>query len=415
MSIKTATREPITAETLRSLAELEGAPVVSVFLPTVRATFHKQENRDRLKTLLARSEPLLSARGMKRKEIDRILDPARELIDDQEFWSHRLDGLALYAARNFLLLYTTPFPVSELVEVSSAPCIRPLLPALVSEGHFYVLAISRNLTRLLRGTRGEMHEINLSSLGVSLSLREALRFDDLDRQMQSHATGRAEPRLQTHSQSTARAGRHVWHGHGGGEEEVKEQVGRFFQAVDKALCKMLATERAPLVLAAVAYEQDMYRLHSKYAAIAPEGVNGNPDRLSPKDLHEAAWPIARRALEARRDAATIAYREAPNVGEASDDLGEILRAVYEGRVSVFLVRSGAEAWGVFDSTTFQIEAHTSRQALDVDLLDLCVRQTLLRGGDAYPIDSEQMPGKGAGAAVYRFGGDTRRGPPVQLR
>lgn len=62
----------------------------------------------------------------------------------------------------------------------------------------------------------------------------------------------------------ARAGRHVWHGHGGGDEQVKEQMGRYFQAVDGGLCRLLSTERATVILAAVAYEQDLYRLTSKY-------------------------------------------------------------------------------------------------------------------------------------------------------
>lgn len=400
--MRTKYEESITHETLHSLAELGGGPVVSVFHPTLRITFHKQQNCDRLKTLLARSEPLLAARWLKRKEIDRLLDPARHLIRDEEFWRHRLDGLAVYVARDFLRFYRLPFPVPELVEVSDAPCIRPLLPALATQGHFYVLAISRNLVRMFRGTRDDLHELDLSSLGVPLSLSDALRYDDFGRQMQSHATGRAEPRLQTHTQAEARAGRHVWHGHGGGDEQVKEEVGRFFGAVDEGVCKLLATEHAPLILAAVGYEQDLYRLTSKYPRITAEGIDGNPDRTPPRDLHARAWPLARRALEARVEAAKVAYLEASSAGDASDNFGEVLRAAHEGRVSTLLLRAGAETWGSYDPESAQTETHTEAQPLDADLLDLAVRQTLLHGGEAYVIEAEEMPWRGAIAAVYRF-------------
>ncbi|MEO8323337.1 MAG: hypothetical protein ABI571_04270, partial [Actinomycetota bacterium] len=277
--------EPITYETLVSLAKLGGDPVVSVFHPTLRATFHEQQNRDRLKTLLARSEPLLAARGLKRGEIDRLLDPARSLIRDEDFWRHRLDGLAVYVARDFFRFYRVQFALPELVGVADAPCIRPLLPALATQGHFYVLAMSRNLVRMFRGTRDNLQELNVESLGVPSSLSDTLQYDDFGREMQSHATGRAEARLQTHSQAGARSGRHVWHGHGSSDEQAKEQLGRFLGAVDEGLHSVLAAEHAPLILAAVAYEQDLYRLTSKYPHIAAEGIEGNPDRSIPKDLH----------------------------------------------------------------------------------------------------------------------------------
>lgn len=401
--MRTAYEEPITYEMLRSLAKLGDGTVVSVFHSTLRATFHKQQNRDRLKTLLARSEPLLAARGLKRKEIDHLLDPARDLIRDEEFWRHRLDGLAVYVARDFFRFYRVPFALPELVGVSDAPCIRPLLPALAIQGHFYVLAISRNLVRMFRGTHDDLHELDLQSLHVPLNLSEAMRYDqDFERELQSHATGRAEARLQTHSQAEARAGRHVWHGHGSGDEQIKEEVGRFFGAVDDGLDRLLAAERAPLILAAVAYEQDLYRLTSKYPHVAAEGIEGNPDRTTAKVLHANAWPIAWRALEAPVEDAKVAYLEASSAGDASDVLGEILRAAHEGRVSTLLLRAGAETWGSYDFETGQTEAHTEAHPFDADLIDLAVRQALLHRGEAYVIEPEEMPCRGAIAAVYRF-------------
>lgn len=132
------------------------------------------------------------------------------------------------------------------------------------------------------------------------------------------------------------------------------------------------------------------------------GIEGNPDRIPPKDLYARAWPIARRALEAPVEDAKVAYLEASSAGEASDVLGEVLRAAHEGRVSTLLLRAGAETWGSYDSETAQTDTHAEAQPLDADLLDLAARQTLLHGGEAYLIESEEMPCRGAIAAVYRF-------------
>ena len=397
-----AFKEPINRELLRSLAEFRSDPVVSVFHPTVRATFHEEQNYDRLKTLLARSEPLLAARGLKRDGIDRLLHRARRLIRDEEFWSHRLEGLAVFIAHELVRYYRVPFAVPELVGVSDAPNIRPLLRAAATEGPFYVLAMSRNLVRMLRATRSRFEEIDLVSAGAPSSLSDALRFDDFSRQMQSHATGRADVRLQTHSQAAARAGRHEWHGHGGGSELLKKQVGRFFGAIDERVCKLLAGERAPLVLAAVDYERDLFRRTTKYPNVIGEGIDGNPDRTTLKELHMAAWPIARSALDAPVRAATVAYLEASSAGDASDDLAEILRAVHVGRVATLLLREGAEEWGTYHPQTSRVETHGVARSLDTDLLDLAARQSLLHGGDAYVVGSERMPCEGSLAALYRY-------------
>jgi hypothetical protein len=397
-----AFEEPITYETLRSLAEIRSDPVVSVFHPTLRATFHEEQNYDRLKILLARSEPLLAARGLKRDEIDRLLHRARRLIHHEEFWSHRLDGLAIFIAHDLVRYYRIPFAVPELAGVSDAPNIRPLLPAAATEGPFYVLAMSRNLVRMFRATRSRFEEIDLVSAGAPSSLSDALRYDDFSRQMQSHTTGRADVRLQTHSQAAARAGRHAWHGHGGGGEQLKEQLGRFFGAIDERVCKLLTAERAPLILAAVDYEQDLYRRTTKYPNVVAEGIDGNPDRTTLKELHMTAWPIARSALDAPVHAATVTYLEASSAGDASDDLAEILRAVHEGRVSALLLREGAEEWGTYHPQTSRVETHGVAQSLDTDLLDLAARQSLLHGGDAYVVGSERMPCEGSIAALYRY-------------
>lgn len=399
--MKVSHEEPITRETLRSLAGMEGGPFVSVFHPTVRATFQDQQHRDRLKTMLARSEPLLAARGLKRNEIDRFLAPARDLIRDEGFWRQRLDGLAVYIGHGFLKFYRVPFTLTELVEVSDTPCVRPLLPAAATPGHFYVLGISRNQVRLWRGEREELREIDLERLDVPLSLAEALQFDDFERQLGSHATGRADARLQTHSQAAERAGKHVWYGHGSGEERVKEELQRFFGAVDETVCKLLATERAPLIIAAVSYEADLYRLISRYPWISDVAIEGNPDRIHPTDLHAMAWPIAEPLLDESLHAA-VGYAEASSSGRASNDLAEVLRAAHEGRVSVLLVQTGAEVWGTYDPATIRTEIHLDPQPLDADLIDLAARKSLIHGGDAYAIAPGEMPCAGAVAALYRF-------------
>jgi hypothetical protein len=209
-------------------------------------------------------------------------------------------------------------------------------------------------------------------------------------------------RQQTHSQAEARSGKHVWHGHGGGDEQTREQTERFLRALDGGLCTFLAREPAPMILAAVAQEQDLYRSLSRLPQLVEEGLDGNPDRLTAAELHDQAWPIAKLEFDRPRTAAVEAYREAATVGEASDEAGEILRAVHEGRVSTLLLDAGEAVWGTYDSIERRLWTSIRRRPRDIDILDLAVRETILHGGSAFALRSEEMPTGAAMAAIYRY-------------
>jgi hypothetical protein len=69
--------------------------------------------------------------------------------------------------------------------------IKPLLPWLSGNGHFFVLTLSRKEVRLLQGTRYSICELELQ--GVLQGIAEALRYEDVEKKGQHYPSSQGRP------------------------------------------------------------------------------------------------------------------------------------------------------------------------------------------------------------------------------
>jgi Bacterial archaeo-eukaryotic release factor family 7 len=316
----------------------------------------------------------------------------RLLLERGDFWRGHLDGLAVFSAPDYLRAFKLPVAFDELVVTGESAHVTPLLKAVGDEA-FYILAISQGSVRLVRASRYGSEEIDLSSVDMPRSLDEAMRYDDFEKtNLQRHPTQR---RSDT-------GGRTLQHGHGPGDADLKNEILRYFQAVDSGLSKLLAGESAPLVVAAVDYLIPLFRQANNYPALVEKGIEGNPELLSPDQLHERARPIVEPLLRTSVIRLNERFGNALGTGLASCDLAVVLGAAYGNRVESLLVCDKERRWGIFDLTSESLELHDEPQGADVELIDLAVRQTVLHGGTVYVVEREQMPCEDPVAAVFRF-------------
>ena len=386
--------EVITKDELRSLIDQRQGPAVSIYHPTERIVVEPEANSLRLKNLVAQAEEKLAQHGLRRPEIEVLLEPVAGLLGDGDFWRHQLQGLALFAAAGFFRYYRLPFPVDEAVTVGDSFSTKALLPAL-SDGHYYVLALSQNSVRLVRATRYGAEEVNLDGLDIPRSLAEALRYDDLQKPELSHHPTAPDRR-------SATGQRHQFHGHGESGEEQKTEIMRYFQAVDGGISKLLARENAPLVLAGVEYLHPLYRFASGYKYIAEKGLDGNFDHLSASEFQERTWPLVQPLFYKRLQEDKERFLSLRTKDQASTDLEDILQAAYAGRVDALFLKRGAERWGRFDPTGGGLTLADVPAPGDVDLFDVASSVTLTRDGTVYVVEEADMPLDAPIAAVYRF-------------
>jgi hypothetical protein len=399
------TQHLITPAALRELLEAGGPPALSCYFPTARAAVQPEENSLHLKNALGAAADALEGKGLRRPEIVEFLEPLRDLLDDDPFWRHQSEGLALFRTDGYFAYFHLPHETSEALEVGPAFVVKPLFPALWPRGHFYVLALSHNSVRLLQATRHGARELDLSDLGIPTSLDEALRYDDLQKpEMQHHPTtgpGRA-PIGRADTESGPAGREHGFHGHGESGEGEKTQLRRYLQEVDSGVSRLLGAESAPLVLAGVDYVRAMYKEVSNYPDIAPDGVSGSPDRVANERLHELALPVIETMQRADLDAARDAYGSLQAHGRAASDLPTILEASHDGRVETLFVRDDAVGWGSFDTTARTLSRHADRSEGDVDLFDLVARQTFANAGTVYVLPADDMIRSAEVAATFRY-------------
>lgn len=365
-----------TKEDLKRLLEKRPGACLSVYLPTHRGG--AKADPIAWKNLLATADDRLATLGMSHSARGDFLSPAQRLLDDGDFWRHQSDGLAFFLAEGLQRCFRLPCSFALLAVVGERFHIQPLVPLLSGDGRFFLLAFSQNAVRLFQGTRASICEVDPK--GVPANLAEALQFHDRD-----------EP-LMFHGRRTSSGGwGMIFHGQGVGIDDHKDDLLRYFQAIDKGLHELLKTEQAPLVLATVDYLLPIYRQANKYAHLLPEGIIGNPDRASSQELHERAWALLGPHFQERQQRALAQYRQLDGTGRTSSELAQLLVAAHAGQVETLLVARGQQRWGRFDPASQEVAEHPCMQAGDEDLLNLAAVFTLAHDRAVYVLEAEQMP------------------------
>jgi hypothetical protein len=361
-----------------------------VFLPTQRVGTAAPGDPIRLKNLLREAEQQLAATGMRPPEVRKLLQPATAWLQDGMFWRYQGEGLAVFAAPGHFEYYRLPAAPPELLVVSGRFHIKPLLHLLVNDGQFYILALSQNRVRLLQGSRFAVTEVDLE--GVPASLEEALGEQEQERQLQ----------FRTHVPRGKGRRAALFHGHGVGKDDAKDQIRRYFRLVDAGLTELLHGQRTPLVLAGVDYLLPIYREASDYPHLVKGGVTGNPEELGEKELHAQAWALVEPGFRAARAAVLDQYRQLAGTGRTADQVSAIVPAAYHGRVEDLVIPVGRQEWGRFDPDTGEVAVHPQPRPGDEDLLDLAAFYTLLNGGSVYTAGSDAADASLLPAAVLRY-------------
>lgn len=384
----------LTRTDLRALLAEHERPCVSLFMPAHRGG--AEEDPIRFRKLLGQAEERLIKHGLRAPEAKEFLAPLHSLLEDVSFWPNQCDGLAVFLARDLQRIYRLPWSFQEELEVGGLFQVAPLLPLLYGDGRFYVLAVSQNSVRLFQGTRFTVSPVDLK--GVPRNLAEALQTHDRDEVLTFH----------TRPTSGGSWGA-IFEGHGVGIDDEKDDLLRYFQQIDRGLHEVLREERAPLVLAAVEYFQPIYREASTYPHLLAKGIEGNPDRLSEKELHDRAWAVVaprfqenvRQAI-ARYHQAIAQFQPAIPARRATADVNEIIPAAYRGQFEILFVALGKHLWGILDPGRNEVTLHEQPQPGDEDLSNLAAIHTLRHGNTVYALPWEDMPAGSPLAGIYHL-------------
>ncbi len=379
---------------LRTLAGQRQWPCVSLYIPTHRAGKDTREDPIRLRNALGGARERLAKAGCPKDLAARMLEPAHDLIASRDFWLHQSDGLAIFTAPDTFQYYRMPLKFHDDVVVSDHFAVKQLIPLFTEDGRFYILALSQKKIRLFEATRTGIQEQAVPDMLTSIE--DLRQFDVMEEHFQGHAIGPTP--------STIGGTRMALHGYGtvADKAQYKIDVQQYIRTVGRKIEKHLDGETAPLILAAVEYEQAFYRQMNAYHPLLEKGIAGNPDGLGDDQIHHAAWAIVEPHFAEGRRESLRHFADLSNTGKTSDRIEQILPAALHGRVRALYLRTDLPVWGVFDREVGSVAVHDAPQEGDTDLLSLATVYVLQNKGMVYALPKEEMPTKSPQAAMFRY-------------
>lgn len=372
--------ETLTFSTLRTLLDPPGRPCVSIVVPVAHGAYDQHEARLDLKNLVATARRDVHSQ-LRPHQTNALLAPAEELLDEASPWPHVGGSIGLFLAPGRSVIFHIPMVVPPRVMVGERFEIAPLLPVVLPDCEFHVLALSRNELKLFRATRYTMEQLHLHDLPKSLI--DALWYEHHENELTSHGGMRK-------GNSSQSAG--VLHGGPAWPDERREMYSRYFQHIDRVLEPELFAAGAPMVLAAVEREISGYRTISHHPRLCAHAVVGNPEDLSETELHAAAWEVVLSELRADRRSSLDRFDSLTGSPRHCVDVNEILDAATSGRVDSLFV---PETVGEQQSEPFV--------AGDADqLVNLAVIGTLAHRGEVVLVPPSSLPDGASMAAVLRW-------------
>jgi hypothetical protein len=330
----------MTFDDLKKLAYIDG-PCLSIFQP-LRDPFSQVTKSDtRLIAAAQKADEMLSSLGMAAEDRENLLSPILKLARNTD-WSAHTGSIVIFRAPGFTQAAFWPDLLEADVRLGEEFYILPLIPGLAAQRDFWVLTLSINNIRLLRGTVKGIDEVELPE-SLPRSLVEAEGFDTPEGDLEARST--AGPSVGGMNR--------VRFGTGSLNETQGKYLHDFFKTIDRGIRPMLTHGNLnapdPLILVAVPRELAIYRDVNSYTGLLAEGIHASGGALSDAELHKAALGVlardGRAAEKAARELDTAAGR-----GLAVANMGELLRAAALGQVEHLYFAPAALGDGRVDAT-----------------------------------------------------------------
>ncbi len=368
---------------------------ISIFLPTDRvgdgqaAKIHFKNQLSEVVDKLMDSE--IQENPMSKNEALKYLADAYALLDNEEFWRHQSDGLAVFISEDMFEHYAMPIDFKAFNYVGGVFYLKPMLPAISKQGRFFILALSQNEVRFFEGEKHSISPVIIEDL-VPESMAESMAAIDIE----YPAT------LQSHSGGSGNAP--IFHGQGGEKDGKTDRIMDYFRMIDNGLMEMLHDENAPLIIAGVDYLIPMYKSISNYSNIVEPHISGNVENDDPVLLHEKAWSALAPIMKTDFNNQYEKFKESLPADKASVSVNDIAPAALNGKVeTLFLDNSTSVFWGTYQEDTNTIIPQEKQNKTNACLINFAAIATYLQGGEVFTTSREEMPHVVSPLnAIYRY-------------
>jgi hypothetical protein len=383
--------EILTRELIQELLAISQSPCLSLYMTTHRSHPENLQDIIRFKNLVKQMEKSL-LRKYSSIETQKHLEPFKALVNDNVFWNHTSEGLAVLSTDGLFKVISLPVSIDELTVVADSFHTKPLREYLQSTDRYHVLGLSLHDIRLFEGNRHSLAEIKLLP-DIPGTITDALGDDLTDKHSTVASYGG------TGGESTS-----MHHGHGGRKEEVEKDAERFFRVVANSIYERYSKPTGlPLILAALPEHHKLFQRVNKNPMLLDKCIAANPASVSIHKLINMAWEIMEPGYLLKLDTLADSFEQAKANEKGSDEIKEVAIAAVNGRVDTLIIESGRM---IAVRITNLITGNTQKKDLKNpgvdDLLDDMGELVTKIGGQVVILPAEKMPSKTGLAAIFRY-------------
>lgn len=381
----------ITEDRIAELVAANSGLCVSIYMPTHKAGREIGQDPIRLKNLLTKAEEELCELGANTKQIRSIIQPAKDLCNDTDFWRHQETTLCLLLNEESHSVYRLPLDLPELLITSVRFHIKPLFALFPLQRVFHVLAASQTSLRLFEGNAFGLEELEVS--GLPAGFAEIIAFDEIGKQRQLHSASSGTTGFRTA----------IHHGQFGGvgDSQKKRKLIEYFQKADRAVAAKLNARKTPLVFFGVQNLYGLYKEVNSYPLLLEEFASGAPDQLTLTEIHQEAWRIVSSYFNEQEQKAYQRLNSLSGSKESSLDVERSVVGAMMGQVAEVFVPADHEAWGKIKEG-LQLQLNEEHDKGDLDLLDLAAVETHLKGGVVHTFVAGEHPELMPLATIFRY-------------
>ncbi|MGY5850837.1 baeRF7 domain-containing protein [Salegentibacter sp. F14] len=379
----------ISEKEFQELAGFNNEVSVSIFIPTQRAGKEvlEEKNKTHLKSLWKEIKNKLQEKEIPNDKIEKLDEPIQQLLNDKGFWRHQSDGLAIYVAEDFFRKFTLPLQFDPYYYINNEFYVKPLVPLFSGDGRFYLLSLQVEHVAFYEASKYSIVPKNIEEM-VPSRLEDRVGYDY------------EEKTLQQKSSATS-MGQQAMHGHAGADRERKNEIFRFFRAIDKGLHPLFQEEKLPLLIACQDYLFPIYKEANTYDDLYPEGVIGNPQDTDMLGLHQRAWETIEPLFEKQKREKLDKFQE--ENGKTAVSIHDILPAIHQGKVDTLFLDRTAEIWGTYNEDNMKVDIQEGQHNGNFSLMNWAARNVLNQGGNVFLVEQEQMPENSSKMnAIYRY-------------
>lgn len=364
------------------------APCLSIYMPTHRLKMDHKQDIIVFKNLAKEAKLSLEQKYTDR-DIKPLLKLLKEMEEEVDLWNYSLDGLALFATLDEMIIYRLEKDFQPISIVSDSFHIKPMVEYYQAIETFQILALEAESFALFQGNHLDIKPMVLSE-EVETTLKEVLGSQHTED-------------YQTHGVYGGASDGSTFHGHGGRSDEVEIDRAKFFKHVDRFVLEQVSKQaKLPLILVTRKEHHADFRKLSNNPYLLEDRIEGSFNDFKEDDIKMELKGINDQRFDLLINQDKEHYHNLRNKGLSSDQLIDVLKAVLASRVETLFIEENKIIPGQIDFKTQQIIQSDLDDPQTDDLLDDLVQHAYQTGAKVYILGKDKMPTESGVAAVFRY-------------